>query len=105
MAEKNKLYWLSWYEKSEDCRPLRYPPGEQVLGWWISGERCSDGAATICAYVKASSEADAWKAIDEDWPDSAREVRFCNQHDKPIVSDRFPVDDGWMRERFEANQK
>lgn len=30
-------YWISWVQPGDDVRPLHYPPGERVLGWWSTG--------------------------------------------------------------------
>ena len=92
-------YWLSWCENSPDFRPLRHPPGEQILGWWCSGYS-ADNAATICALVAAVSEEDAWDAIDEDWPSiGVREIRFIGIIGEDFrLSDRFMPSD-WMIKR------
>lgn len=92
-------YWISWWQPSDDPRPLHYPPrGPRVLGWWQSG---FDGRRTsICALVAASAEWTAKAAVAEDWPESVdAEWRFVEQ--KPadwIPSDRFPPSD-WMAAR------
>ncbi len=92
-------YWLSWYQPTEDARPLTYPPNKSILGWWNSGSRCSDDAHTICALVDAQSEDAAKKAVTKDWPE-AKEWRFCAESDGKL-SDRFPLSD-WMKERMTA---
>lgn len=96
-----KWFWLSWWEKSHDYRPLTYPPHQPVLGWWKSGE--NEEAASIVAMVAAESEDAAWSAIDLDWPLlECRDKRFCEQVEKgKLPSDRFPLSD-WMKERFNA---
>jgi hypothetical protein len=96
------LYWISWYQPTEDYRPLGYPPNEAVLGWWCSGSRCSDDAATLCAYVHAGDEKAAKEAVLRDWPE-ATEWRFCEPREAVIESSRFPLED-WMRERMSKQQ-
>lgn len=92
-------FWISWYETSEDHRPLTYPPNQAVLGWWCSGYRCFDNAAAICALVEAESEEEAENAILQDWP-GEKEWRFLSQVEKDYdLGDRFPLSD-WMKERI-----
>jgi len=94
---KATRYWLSWYEISEDHRPLTFPPGEAILGWWCSGY--DDNASILCAVVEAKSEDAAWEAVAKDWPGPTRK-RFCEAKDadwKP--GDRFPPSE-WMVDRF-----
>lgn len=94
-------FWISWHQPTQDHRPLTYPPRSQILGWWCTGVRCSDYASTMCAQVKADSEAAAKGAILKDWPEAA-EWRFCNETDaSPPESYRFPLSE-WMRPRFDA---
>ena len=94
-------FWLSWYEESEDYRPLTFPPNEAILGWWCSGY-CSDDSSTIVALVEAGSEEAAWKAVRLDWPEAVRE-RFCEaREDSYLPGDRFPLSD-WMKERIDDN--
>jgi hypothetical protein len=91
-------YWISWYETAEDHRPLTYPPNVSILGWWCSGYRCSDDAATICALVEAKDSRSAHNAIVKDWPGD-KDWRFTDEVDSGwIPSDRFPVEE-WMKER------
>lgn len=98
MSEYN-YYWFSWVEKSEDHRPINYPPNENILGWWCSGYDCEDNA-TLCAMVKAKDEDDVLNYIELDWPGSKdAEIRFCEQTSNLDLSDRFPKSD-WMIERF-----
>lgn len=92
-------WWVSWYQPTEDYRPLSSPPNEAILGWWCSGMRCADEASTLCALVHAASERAAKKAIQIDWPE-AREWRFCETRpDDYLPADRFPVAP-WMRQRI-----
>jgi hypothetical protein len=71
-----KRFWISWYQSTEDYRPLRDPPDGNVLGWWCSGYREND--ASICALVSGSNSEDACKAVQVDWPEAA-EHRFVDE--------------------------
>ncbi len=94
-------FWLSWYQPTEDYRPLHDPPNLAVLGWWCSGYGLSDETATLCALVLAPSEAAAKKKIKMDWPEAAN-WRFCDSVGPEWeLSDRFPVGKGWMKDRME----
>ena len=95
----NKRYWVSWYQNTEDYRPVDYPPNKAVVGWWCTGY--SDRGATLCAVIEAASEEDVCKAIYTDWPEVDRnQFRFCREEsDDFIPGDRFPMSD-WMIERF-----
>lgn len=95
-----KYWWISWYQPTDDVRPLNYPPGENVLGWWNSGTRCQDNAGCLVAQVRADSESQAKEEIAKDWPE-ADEWRFCDETDKRAPNDRFPLSD-WMEKRFQA---
>ena len=93
-------FWISWYQPTEDYRPLRDPPNAAVLGWWCSGYRDDD--ATLCAVVVADSCDKATKVVQVDWPE-AFEFRFIEQQEADWTppGDRFPIDKkGWMAERF-----
>lgn len=98
MAEE-KLWWISWYQPTEDERPLTFPPNEAILGWWNSGSRCSDNAHTICAVVRAETEEEAKAAVRKDWPE-AEDWRFCGETGG-LPGNRFPLGE-WMTPRFEA---
>ena len=97
-----KRFWISWYQPTEDYRPLADPPNAAVLGWWCSGYRCSDEAATLCALVAAEDERRAEAAVKVDWPE-AEEWRFCEERaDDWRPTDRFPIESEWARERIGA---
>lgn len=95
-----KLFWCSWVQKTEDHRPITFPPNEAILGWWCSGYD-SDDNAILCAVVRAKGERDARVAIEKDWPEFKNEdFRFFEERDaewKP--ENRFPLND-WMIKRF-----
>ena len=92
------LYWISWFQPTEDVRSLSFPPNNNVLGWWNTGMRMVDGASTICALVKAGSKTQAEEAIQIDWPE-AIEWRFCDLVDSTELNDRFILSD-WMEKRI-----
>lgn len=93
-------YWLSWYQPTDDYRPLTDPPHPQILGWWCTGYNNQDHA-TICALVEAGSEQDAKVYVEVSWPESATaEWRFCERRDDWKPTDRFPLSP-WMKERLE----
>jgi hypothetical protein len=98
-----KTFWISWYQPTSDPRPLKFPPNENVLGWWETGLRCSDKAITICALVLAGNKKSAERAIRLDWPE-ASEWRFCEEKEDAILSDRFPLNE-WMSKRIAAYRK
>jgi len=94
---------LSWYQPSDDHRPMTFPPPEPVIAWWCSG--VSEQGATLIAIVRGQCELDAWVAIrnQQAWPDAGAE-RFVQYIDidttKPEpFGDRFPLSD-WMRTRL-----
>lgn len=100
------IYWISWYQLTEDHRPLRFPPGKHILGWWCTGYRGSDNAATLVAAVAAQSKEQAEWMIDFDWaaPVGGKQIewRFCEELDELKTSSRFPLND-WMEERYDAD--
>lgn len=94
------MYWISWYQPTEDYRPRVYPPNPSILGYWCTGQRSSDGASTLVAWVEAGTEEIAKEYIQIDWPE-ATEWRFCNVVTEWKLSTRFPLSD-WMERRIEA---
>lgn len=95
MQENKRLYWMSWYQNTEDFRPLNYPPNEDVLGWWCTG--WAEAGHTLCAHVLAENEEEALKVVAKDWPEA--KLRFVNQRSCIIPHDRFVPSD-WMIERI-----
>lgn len=93
-----KLFWISWYQPTEDHRPIGFPPINCVLGWWCTGRREEDGAATLVAWVRASNERMAKARVRVEWPE-AKEWRFCEERERVELSSRFPLSD-WMRSRM-----
>jgi hypothetical protein len=96
-----KRFWMSWFQPTEDHRPLTYPPNAGILGWWCSGQR-EDGAWTLCALVQARWELPAKIAVRKDWPE-ATEWRFVREVASDFSpGDRFPLSD-WMKERMQVS--
>ena len=93
------LFWISWYQPTEDHRPIAYPPNKAILGWWNTGTR-DDGAKTLCALVSSETDKTAKNAIKHDWPE-AEEWRFVSDKENTLLNDRFPLSD-WMKPRIEA---
>lgn len=83
-----KKYWLSWYATEAAGEWELHSP------WWISGTRCSDDAATVCAAVEAESEEAAWAKIAAAYDDKSAiiEQRFIEPQsdDWAPFSGRFP---------------
>lgn len=96
-----KRWWMSFWFKGEDYRPLNYPPSEGILGWWCSGYG-SDGNA-LCLLVEAETEEQAKTLLLKDWPESAdTKWRFCNEQPADwLPNDRFPFSE-WMKKRIGA---
>lgn len=93
-----KYFWISWYQRTSDYRPLSFPPNQRVLGWWKTGE-VSDNSFTLVSLVKAKSEDDAKMSILIDWPEAKDNWRFCDEKENTSLSDRFQLSD-WMEERI-----
>ena len=94
----NKRFWLSWYQPTEDARPLTYPPNEAIRGWWESGVR-GDGAGVICAVVDAPGDGQAWAAVRVEWPEAERRFTCLRDDDYAPGDDRFPPSE-WMEPRL-----
>ena len=101
MSDDPAKNWLvSWW-----CPPHLMGKFELHSPWWISGERLSDGAQSICAAIQAANEgrakATVWIAHD-DPPEDYDEIewRFVSERPDDWVpfNDRFPQAD-WMKWR------
>lgn len=94
-----KRYWVGWESKEEDCRPLTFPPNEQIIGCWETGY--TDTGTTMVALVEGNDIADATDAILKEWPEQEANIwRFFRSFgDDEKLSDRFPLAD-WMKERM-----
>ena len=93
------MKWISWYQPTEDSRPLQYPPTESILAWWETGT--SDKGAVLVALVDAETEESAKEHVQLNWPE-ANEWRFCEEKADKTFTDRFPVSD-WMVARGCSN--
>ena len=93
-------FWVSWVQRSDDYRPLGYPPHEPVLGWWCSGYDSADNA-TLCALIEAADEKAAEEVIKKEWPEWT-EWRFIEPRENDHrPGDRFPLSD-WMEARINS---
>jgi hypothetical protein len=80
-------YWISWYQPTEDWRPLK-----TGIPHWCTGFTGSTPTEyTICAIVDADNEDAAKTRILEDWPE-AHNWRFCSPRPDDYMppTDRFP---------------
>lgn len=94
-----KRFWMSWYQPTDDYRPLSDPPHPQVIGWWKSGEN-DLGDAILCALVEANTPDEAKIYIQISWPE-ATVWRFCEEKDAAWrPGDRFPFNKPWMIKRL-----
>lgn len=90
-------HWVSWICTEDDHRPITFPPGVGVLGWWCSGYDPDDNAV-LCALVEGQPE----QVIKADWPEFDGVWRFCEQTaDEWRPGDRFPLSE-WMVPRVEG---
>lgn len=89
------MKWISWYQPTDDHRPITYPPNVAILAWWCTGY--SEKGSTLCALVDSQSEDDARMKLLKDWPE-IEEWRFCEDRDSKSFTSRFPLKD-WMIER------
>lgn len=89
------MKWISWFQPTEDHRPIKFPPTEKVLGWWCTGD--SSKGQTLVALVDAESEEEAKSHILLNWPEVV-DWRFCAERDTKTFNSRFPLQE-WMIER------
>lgn len=96
-----RRFWVSWVQPTRDHRPLRYPPHDPVLGWWLTGEN-SKGGATLVALIEAEDEKAAEMVIRNEWPEWAG-WRFIEEQDADWTPNnyRFPLSD-WMKPRISS---
>ncbi len=93
------MNWISWYQPTDDYRPVNFPPSEKILAWWCTGQ--SDKGAVICCLVDELGESEAKAQIVKNWPE-AEQWRFCEIKTDKKFNDRFPVSD-WMIARGCSN--
>lgn len=93
MDKARKPFWLSWYALQGNAFTYHGP-------WWYTGQRLSDGAATVVAAVMAVDEEDAKRIIQKvhDNPKIKLEWRFVSERsaDWSPYGDRF-VQADWMQ--------
>ena len=51
---------------------MKWPLPKTILGYWCSGYRCSDDAATLCAWVDVSTIEKAKAIIQKLWPEASQ---------------------------------
>lgn len=93
LGESVKRYWISWYQPTEDYRPI-YKGDKEPLNhlYWCTGQRCGgDNAFTVCAVVDAENVEEAKKTVQKYWPE-ANEWRFIEEKEPTYLpsEDRFP---------------
>ena len=91
------IYWVSWYQPTQDFRPLSFPPNKNILGWWKTGEN-DYGESILVAMVNVKSIDDIPLLVNKDWPEAIN-WRFKEERFSLDLSDRFPLND-WMITRF-----
>lgn len=84
-------HWFSWYQPTEDYRPIKWPLPPHIPHYWCSGQ-VADDSYSLVAVVDAPDEEGAIAAVREYWPDMG-ELRFCEEKEDGWLpqSDRFPV--------------
>jgi len=98
MTDLADLRWLSWQqygdaEHDPDCRPIAWPPPEEVLAFWetgVGGGGGTDAYCTVVALVRASTADAAMAIISAAWSPGIGAWRFNREYgqtDPP--SDRF----------------
>lgn len=89
------MKWISWFQPTEDYRPVNYPPTEKVLAWWCTGH--TERGATLVALVDVDDQEQAEHHVKQNWPE-AENWRFCEDKNDKTFGDRFPLED-WMVDR------
>lgn len=93
-----RRFWVSWIQPTEDYRPLSYPPGDSIIGWWCSGYDGQDNPI-LMALIQGTSEDDVIKAVKADWPEWENWRIFEEKEVDWKPGSRFPLSD-WMKERI-----
>jgi hypothetical protein len=53
--KNTKKYWISWYQSTDDPRPITVPQlKDGVIGYWVSGE-CMNGDSVVFAVALITS--------------------------------------------------
>lgn len=89
------MKWISWFQPTEDYRPVSYPPTEKVFAWWCTGY--TERGATLVAFIDVDDQEQAQHHVKLNWPE-AENWRFCEDKNDKTFGDRFPLED-WMIER------
>lgn len=92
------MKWISWFQPTEDYRPVNYPPTEKILAWWCTGH--GENGTTLVALVDVEDQEHQVKL---NWPE-VENWRFCEDKETKVFGSRFPVE-GWMIERGCSNQE
>lgn len=98
---RDKRFWVSWFQLSDDYRPLQDPPQpENIKAWWCSGS--SEYGATLCAIVDAVDEDTATSCIENAWGiGDVGDFRFVEEReDSWFPGDRFPITKDWEKSRL-----
>lgn len=91
------IYWVSWYQPTQDFRPISFPPNKNILGWWKTGEDISNESILV-AIVDATSIDHVKAIVHIDWPEVTN-WRFIDKRKTLYLNDRFILT-GWMIERI-----
>jgi hypothetical protein len=109
---KTRYKWISWHQPTDDFRPLHFPPRDEVLGWWKSGNapnatvgKRGSVVTRLVAMVAADDEKTAREVILHEWPE-AEDWMFCCDHEEPFELEYSPYRDSpmWIRERFRKHR-
>lgn len=99
IASNKKLWWLSWNQMADpehglDCRPIAWPPPDDVLAFWESGIAGDESYCTVVALVAAESDDAAATLVEKAWAPGVGGWRFNREHDAAKApNDRFPPPD------------
>jgi len=63
-------WWVSWYHEE------KFSDFELESPWWLTGYRCADDAATICAAIKANSQEEATKQVYSAYDEMPKIIEF-----------------------------
>lgn len=89
-------WWCSIVVDGEDGRPLRWPPPDGVLGFWITGHFKDAGGwhTNVCLWVEAPDAAAVRRVVEAGWPDlCGRPWRIESHEQNNPPGDRFPAPD------------
>lgn len=83
-----RRWWVRWFATHKNGPfTLRTP-------WWLSGERCSDGAKIVCAALQADSDMAAMELVKQAHDNKNVDIEFSfvseRASDWDPFCDRFP---------------